>query len=118
MPHAQPWGAPGSCSLREMSQKRAEVGSWQVTQLSRAVRRDWDCPSVSLPALGAAPPRPSSSPAAPPARSGAAAARQDPWVLLPAAPAGPPARKDRKKTRETGWEKLLEGEEQPSVCSK
>lgn len=81
-----------------MSQERA--GGWllAVTQPSSAVRREGDSPSVSLPALVAAPACPSSSPAAPPAHSGAAAARQDPWMQHSAAAAGPPAGKDRNIT--------------------
>lgn len=67
----------------------------------RAVRRDRDSPSVSLPALVAAPARPSSSPAAPPALPGAGAARQHPWVQHPAG-------KDSKNPMKQG-EKASEG---------
>lgn len=91
----------GKCPKRGL-----EAGSWQVAQPSRAVRRDWDSPCVSL----AAPACPSSCPAAPPAQPGAAAAGQDPWIQQPAAPAGPPAGNNRKKAHETGWKKLLKDE--------
>lgn len=109
---AQAWRAPGSSGVLpegNVPKQGGEVGSWQVTQDSRAVRRERDSPSVSLPALVAAPPHPSSSPAAPPAQSGAAGAGQDPWTQHPSAPAVLPAGKDRK-THKTGWKKLLKGD--------